>query len=156
MVFAAALERQQGAITAAYRIRAMVGIANSAAGVDSNLALVAAIDEQLLRLTAVAKPENLFDDATPIDDLAALDRKVAKMRADLDAPESRERYTARAESLTIDIMGAETKEFIADRIAVLKRQRVSLKDDLTATNFNTTITLADEEVAVLRAEKLID
>jgi hypothetical protein len=159
--FDAALARSVALVDAGFAIRDAISTANSAAGVDKLLTKVAAIDEIVARITAAIGGETgkLFSrgdsgDGSDSDDLSALGRRVEQARKDITDSESR-RFGVRDE-VKINVLGTEQKKTLGDEIGAYKRKRSGLKDELTAINFGTKITISDAVADVLRVEKLID
>lgn len=151
--FDVSLNRALALIEVGYGLRHQIGEANSHAGVDNLLNRVAAVDEKIARITALTNVVETYDTA-PSDDMSALKRRVEQARKDvLDAEQRR---FGGEKVIKIDLLSPAIKSGYTDTIAALKRERSGLKDELTAINFNTKITISEEAVAVLRAEKLID
>jgi hypothetical protein len=156
--FEIALERSIKLIDAAFAIRGAIGSANAEAGVDTLLTKLAAIDEIVGRYTTATSDATAAklggDSGADSDDLEALQRRVQQARKDSTETETR-RFGLR-DDVKIAVLGTNEKAVLADKIGEYKRKRAGHKDDLTAINFSTKITLSGSVVDTLRAEKLID
>ncbi len=156
--FTASLDRSIALVNVSYEIRDLIGTANSAAGVDKLLTKVAAIDEVVARITAALPgADKLFggESGSDSDDMEALKRRVEQARKDITDAETR-RYGGGREDVKIAVLGSEQKKSLTDLVGSYKRKRAALKDELTAINFGTKITLPERLVETLRDEKLID
>ncbi len=115
---------------------------------------MALIDEQIARIIAFTTVVESYD-STSSDDMSALKRRVEQARRDIADTEQR-RYGGGDKAISIVILDSALKTRYAETVSALKRQRSGVKDEITALNFSTKVSLSDRAVSVLRAEKLID
>lgn len=147
-----AVSRSLALVDAGYEIRALIGDANAKAGVSGLLTKTAAIDETIQRLTLIVTETG---SAVACDDLFDVKLRFHKMRTDTTAQTETPRFGA-TDRLTVSAISEAAKLNYLNDMAVLRRKRSAIKDELTAINFITKVTIPDHIVEVLRAEKVID
>ena len=133
-------------IAVGYTIRAQIGAENFENGVDGLLTQVAMLDKQMSVFSFIEATTSYgYGSMVASDDMDALIKRVERTA-------STETHSG---DLTVNLIDEEAKAAFTDAVADLKRQRVALKDQITALNFTSHITLGAEDVEFLRAEKVI-
>jgi hypothetical protein len=138
--------RRQKLIMALYNIRALVGTANAASGIDTALAKAAFIDKrigQLEQLTA----------AVEITELEVIKGKLEKIKN--DKGESRRSIYGYNDTVSTGVLSKEQIAQAKAEVLNLKKQKQKLNDEILELNIKTEIPLADDTVATLQAEGLL-
>jgi hypothetical protein len=139
--------RRQKLTMALYNIRALVGTANTASGIDTALAKAAFIDKRIGQLEELAK-------ATEITALDVIKGKLDKIRND-KSESTRSRIYGYSDSVTTGVLGLEQIAQAKTEILSLKKQKQKINDEVLELNIKTEIPLTEDVVAVLQAEALI-
>jgi hypothetical protein len=138
--------RRQKLTMALYNIRALVGTANAASGIDTALAKAAFIDKrigQLEQLTA----------AVEITELEVIKGKLEKIKN--DKGESRRSIYGYNDTVSTGVLSKEQIAQAKAEVLNLKKQKQKLNDEILELNIKTEIPLADDTVATLQAEGLL-
>lgn len=138
--------RRQKLTMALYNIRALVGTANAASGIDTALAKAAFIDKRISQLQELA-------DSKEITSLDVIKGKLEKIKSLKD--EARSRVFGYGDTVTTSVLSKEQIEQAKNEILNLKKQKQKLNDEILELNVKTEIPLSDETVATLQAEKLV-
>jgi len=139
--------RRQKLTMALYNIRALVGTANSASGIDTALAKAAFIDKRIGQLEELAK-------ATEITALDVIKGKLDKIRND-KSESTRSRIYGYSDTVTTGVLGLEQIAQAKGEVLSLKKQKQKINDEVLELNIKTEIPLSDDVVATLQAEGLI-
>ena len=139
--------RRQKLTMALYNIRALVGTANSASGIDTALAKAAFIDKRIGQLEELAK-------ATEITALDVIKGKLDKIRND-KSESTRSRIYGYSDTVTTGLLGLEQIAQAKAEVLSLKKQKQKINDEVLELNIKTEIPLSEDVVAVLQAEALI-
>ena len=139
--------RRQKLTMALYNIRALVGTANTASGIDTALAKAAFIDKRIGQLEELAK-------ATEITALDVIKGKLDKIRND-KSESTRSRIYGYSDTVTTGVLGLEQIAQAKAEVLSLKKQKQKINDEVLELNIKTEIPLTEEVVAVLQAEALI-
>ena len=139
--------RRQKLTMALYNIRALVGTANSASGIDTALAKAAFIDKRIGQLEELAK-------ATEITALDVIKGKLDKIRND-KSESTRSRIYGYNDTVTTGVLGLEQIAQAKAEVLSLKKQKQKINDEVLELNIKTEIPLSDDVVATLQAEGLI-
>ena len=139
--------RRQKLTMALYNIRALVGTANTASGIDTALAKAAFIDKRIGQLEELAK-------ATEITSLEVIKGKLEKIRND-KGENSRSRIYGYSDTVSTGVLSAEQISQAKTEVLSLKKQKQKINDEVLELNIKTEIPLSEEVVAVLQAEALI-
>jgi len=139
--------RRQKLTMALYNIRALVGTANAACGIDTALAKAAFIDKRIGQLEELAK-------ATEITDLEVIKGKLDKIRND-KSENSRRSIYGYSDTVTTSVLSKEQIAQAKAEVLNLKKQKQKLNDEILELNIKTEIPLSDDTVATLEAEKLV-
>jgi hypothetical protein len=139
--------RRQKLTMALYNIRALVGTANSASGIDTALAKAAFVDKRIGQLEELAK-------ATEITALDVIKGKLDKIRND-KSESTRSRIYGYSDSVTTGVLSLEQIAQAKAEILSLKKQKQKINDEVLELNIKTEIPLTEDVVAVLQAEGLI-
>ena len=144
------IQRACALISVGYSIRAEIGAENVRNGVNDLLSQVAKLDKQLAVYSFSDKPDhyNPFGAAVGTDDMVALIRRLERAATNTVG-------THTGDDLVIDLVNEGTKSMITDMVADLKRQRVALKDQITALNFTSHVLLNTDDVELLKQEKIL-
>jgi uncharacterized protein YdcH (DUF465 family) len=138
--------RRQQLTMALYNIRALVGTANAASGIDTALAKAAFIDKRITQLEQLAN-------AAEMTDLEVIKGKLEKIKGLKD--EARSRIYGYADTVTTSILAKEQITQAKLEILNLKKQKQKLNDEILELNIKTEIPLGDDTVALLQAEGLL-
>jgi len=138
--------RRQKLTMALYNIRALVGTANTASGIDTALAKAAFIDKRIGQLEELAK-------ATEITALDVIKGKLDKIRN--DKSESTRSRIYGSDTVTTGVLGLEQIAQAKGEVLSLKKQKQKINDEVLELNIKTEIPLSEDVVAVLQAEALI-
>ena len=139
--------RRQKLTMALYNIRALVGTANSASGIDTALAKAAFIDKRIGQLEELAK-------ATEIMALDVIKGKLDKIRND-KSESTRSRIYGYSDTVTTGVLSLEQIAQAKGEVLSLKKQKQKINDEVLELNIKTEIPLTEDVVAVLQAEALI-
>ena len=138
--------RRQKLTMALYNIRALVGTANAASGIDTALAKAAFIDKRIGQLEELAKAE-------AVTSLDVIKGKVEKIKTrPADARASIYGYN---DTVSTGVLSAEQIAQAKAEILNLKKQKQKINDEVLELNIKTEIPLSDDTVAVLQAEGLV-
>lgn len=139
--------RRQKLTMALYNIRALVGTANSASGIDTALAKAAFVDKRIGQLEELAK-------ATEIMALDVIKGKLDKIRND-KSESTRSRIYGYSDTVTTGVLSLEQIAQAKGEVLSLKKQKQKINDEVLELNIKTEIPLTEDVVAVLQAEALI-
>lgn len=137
------IQRRDRLHHALYDIRQRVAGANTNAGINTNLTLVAEIEKQIQFYTGLAGKEVRIGS----DIVAGKLRKVAESKS--------ERIYGYNDTVSTSVWSAEDLAGFKKTVSDLKKSKQQLQDIILETNVRTEIQLSDETVAVLQAEGLI-
>jgi hypothetical protein len=138
--------RRQKLTMALYNIRALVGTANAASGIDTALAKAAFIDKRIGQLEELAKAKEM----TSLD---VVKGKLEKIKSLKD--EARSRVFGYGDTVTTTVVSKEQIAQAKAEILNLKKSKQKLNDEILELNIKTEIPLSDETAAVLQAEGLL-
>ena len=138
--------RRQKLTMALYNIRALVGTANAASGIDTALAKAAFIDKRISQLEELAK-------ATEITALEVIKGKLEKVKNLKD--EARSRIYGYGDTVTTSVLSKEQIAQAKLEILNLKKQKQKFNDEVLELNIKTEIPLSEDTVALLQAEGLL-
>jgi uncharacterized protein YdcH (DUF465 family) len=139
--------RRQNLTMALYNIRALVGTANAASGIDTALAKAAFIDKRIGQLEQLAN-------GTEITSLEVIKGKLEKIKNDKGENTRRSIY-GYSDTVSTGILSKEQIAQAKTEILNLKKQKQKLNDEILELNIKTEIPLGDDTVATLQAEGLI-
>jgi hypothetical protein len=142
----AADARRQKLTMALYNIRALVGTANAASGIDTALAKAAFIDKRIGQLEQLS-------DLKPFTDLEVIKGKLEKIKSLKD--EARSRIYGYGDTVSTTVVSKEQIDQAKGEILSLKKSKQKLNDEILELNIKTEIPLADDTVATLQAEGLL-
>lgn len=138
--------RRQQLTMALYNIRALVGTANAASGIDTALAKAAFIDKRIAQLEQLASASELID-------LTVIKGKLAKIQN--DKGENRSRVYGYSDTVSTGILSKEQIHQAKTEILNLKKQKQKLNDEILELNIKTEIPLSDDTVTLLKTEGLL-
>lgn len=139
--------RRQQLTMALYNIRALVGTANTASGINTILAKAAFIDKRIGQLEELAK-------ATEITSLEVIKGKLEKIKND-KGENSRRSIYGYNDTVNTSVLSKEQIAQAKAEVLNLKKQKQKLNDEVLELNIKTEIPLSDDTVATLTAEKLV-
>ena len=139
--------RRQNLTMALYNIRALVGTANAASGIDTALAKAAFIDKRIGQLEQLAS-------GTEITSLEVIKGKLEKIKND-KGENSRRSIYGYSDTVSTGILSKEQIAQAKTEILNLKKQKQKLNDEILELNIKTEIPLGDDTVATLQAEGLL-
>lgn len=139
--------RRQNLTMALYNIRALVGTANAASGIDTALAKAAFIDKRIGQLEQLAG-------AAEITSLEVIKGKLEKIKNDKGDNTRRSIY-GYSDTVSTGILSAEQITQAKTEILNLKKQKQKLNDEILELNIKTEIPLSEDTVATLQAEGLL-
>lgn len=139
--------RRQKLTMALYNIRALIGTANAASGINTSLAKAAFIDKRIGQLEELAKAEVMTD-------LDVVKGKLDKIKNDKGEGTRRSIY-GYADTVSTSVLAKEQIEQAKNEVLSLKKQKQKLNDEILEINIKTDIPLAEDTVATLTAEKLL-
>lgn len=131
---------------ALYNIRALVGTANAASGIDTALAKAAFIDKRIAQLEQLAT-------ATELTDVTVIKGKLEKIRND-KGEKGRSIY-GYTDTVSTGVLAADQIAQAKTEILNLKKQKQKLNDEILELNIKTEIPLTEDTVALLKAEGLL-
>lgn len=138
--------RRQKLTMALYNIRALVGTANSASGINTSLAKAAFIDKRIAQLEQLAN-------GVEITSLEVIKGKIDKIKNLKD--EARSRIYGFGDTVSTSVLAKEQIEQAKAEVLNLKKQKQKLNDEVLELNIKTEIPLSDDVVATLQAEGLL-
>ena len=138
--------RRQNLTMALYNIRALVGTANAASGIDTALAKAAFIDKRIGQLEQLAN-------GTEITSLEVIKGKLEKIKN--DKSENRSRIYGYSDTVSTGVLSKEQTVQAKTEILNLKKQKQKLNDEILELNIKTEIPLSDDTVATLTTEGLL-
>jgi hypothetical protein len=139
--------RRQNLTMALYNIRALVGTANAASGIDTALAKAAFIDKRIGQLEQLAS-------GTEITSLEVIKGKLEKIKND-KGENSRRSIYGYNDTVSTGVLSKEQIAQAKTEILNLKKQKQKLNDEILELNIKTEIPLGDDVVATLQAEGLL-
>jgi hypothetical protein len=139
--------RRQNLTMALYNIRALVGTANAASGIDTALAKAAFIDKRIGQLEQLAG-------GTEITSLEVIKGKLEKIKND-KGENSRRSIYGYSDTVSTGVLSKEQIAQAKTEILNLKKQKQKLNDEILELNIKTEIPLGDDTVATLQAEGLL-
>lgn len=139
--------RRQKLTMALYNVRALVGTANAASGINTSLAKAAFIDKRIGQLEELAK-------AVEITSLEVIKGKLEKIKND-KGENSRRSIYGYSDTVSTSVLAKDQIAQAKTEILNLKKQKQKLNDEILELNIKTEIPLSDEAVATLAAEGLI-
>ena len=139
--------RRQNLTMALYNIRALVGTANAASGIDTALAKAAFIDKRIGQLEQLAN-------GTEITSLEVIKGKLEKIKNDKGENTRRSIY-GYSDTVSTGVLSKEQTAQARTEILNLKKQKQKLNDEILELNIKTEIPLSDDTVATLTAEGLL-
>ncbi len=142
----AADARRQKLTMALYNIRALVGTANAASGIDTALAKAAFVDKRIGQLEQLASLK-------PFTDFEVIKGKLEKIKSLKD--EARSRVFGYGDTVTSTVISQDQITQAKAEILNLKKQKQKLNDEILELNIKTEIPLSDDTVATLQAEGLL-
>ena len=140
--------RRQKLTMALYNIRALVGTANAASGINTALAKAAFIDKRIGQMEELAK-------ATEMTAFEVIVGKLDKIKNDKGDVSRRSSIYGYTDTVTTSVLGKEQITQAKAEVLNLKKQKQKINDEVLELNVKTEVPLADETVAVLQAEGLI-
>lgn len=140
--------RRQKLTMALYNIRALVGTANAASGINTALAKAAFIDKRIGQLEELAK-------ATEITSLEVIKGKLEKIKNDKGETSRRSSIYGYSDTVSTSVLGREQIAQAKAEVLNLKKQKQQLNDEVLELNIKTEIPLSDDVVASLQAEGLL-
>jgi len=138
--------RRQKLTMALYNIRALVGTANAASGIDTALAKAAFIDKRIGQLEQLAS-------STEMTSLEIIKGKIEKIKSLKD--EARSRIYGYGDTVTTSVLSKEQIAQAKSEILNLKKQKQKLNDEILELNIKTDIPLSDDTVELLQTEGLL-
>lgn len=139
--------RRQSLTVALYNIRALVGTANAASGIDTALAKAAFIDKRIGQLEQLAG-------GTEITSLEVIKGKLEKIKNDKGDSNRRSIY-GYSDTVSTGVLSKEQIHQAKTEILNLKKQKQKLNDEILELNIKTEIPLGDDTVTTLKTEGLI-
>jgi uncharacterized protein YdcH (DUF465 family) len=139
--------RRQKLVMALYNIRALVGTANAACGINTALAKAAFIDKRIGQLEQFASASEMIS-------LEVIKGKLEKIKNDKGEAGRRSIY-GYSDTVSTSILGKEQIAQAKAEILNLKKQKQQLNDEVLELNIKTEVPLSDDTVATLQAEGLI-
>jgi|688.fasta_scaffold157485_1 hypothetical protein len=141
--FIANVARRLDLTTALYEIRKAVGSANYTASIDSRLAEVARLEKDIQFFTKYASAKVRESDLV-------LNGKLDKIRN-----RKEDSYYGRNEEVSTSIFTSQEIDNFKNVLAVSKKQKQKLQDELLELNVRTEITLSEQTVATLTKENIL-
>ena len=138
--------RRQKLTMSLYNIRALVGTANAASGIDTALAKAAFIDKRIAQLEQLAGSAEMTS-------LEVIKGKIEKIKNLKD--EARSRIYGYGDTVSTGILSKEQIAQAKAEILSLKKQKQKLNDEILELNIKTEIPLSDDTVELLQAEGLL-
>lgn len=138
--------RRQKLTMAFYNIRALVGTANSASGINTALAKAAFIDKRIVQLEQLTAAKEMTS-------IAVINGKIEKIKSLKD--EARSRIYGYGDTVTTSVLSKDQIDQAKAEILNLKKQKQKLNDEILELNIKTEIPLSDDTVTTLQAEGLL-
>ncbi len=138
--------RRQKLTMALYNIRALIGTANAASGINTNLAKAAFIDKRIGQLETLAN-------CNPMTEIDVIKGKIEKIKSLKD--EARSRIYGYGDTVTTPVLSQEQINQAKTEVLSLKKQKNKLNDEILELNIKTEIPLSDDTVALLTAEGIL-
>lgn len=135
--------RRQSLLDALYEIRRAVSGANYTAGIDSKLADVARLEKDIQFFGSYAKSK-------PREQEVVLNGKLEKIRN-----RKEEAYYGRNEEVSSSVFTDTNVENFRNSLAIAKKQKQKLQDELLEANVRTEIALSEKTVATLTQENIL-
>ena len=139
--------RRQQLTMALYNIRALVGTANTASGINTMLAKAAFIDKRVGQLEELSK-------SSEITSLDVIKGKLDKIRND-KGDNSRRSIYGYSDTVSTSVLSKEQIAQAKAEVLNLKKQKQKLNDEILELNIKTEVPLSEDVVATLQAEKLV-
>jgi uncharacterized protein YdcH (DUF465 family) len=139
--------RRQQLTMALYNIRALVGTANAASGIDTALAKAAFIDKRIGQLEQLAN-------GTEITSLEVIKGKLEKIKNDKGENTRRSIY-GYSDTVSTGILSKEQIAQAKTEILNLKKQKQKLNDEILELNIKIEIPLSEDTAKLLQAEGLL-
>jgi hypothetical protein len=139
--------RRQRLIMALYNIRALVGTANAASGINTALAKAAFIDKRIGQLEQ-------FASASEMVGLEVIKGKLEKIRNDKGENTRRSIYGLN-DTVSTSVLSADQIAQAKAEILNLKKQKQQLNDEVLELNIKTEVPLSEDTVTTLKAEGLL-
>jgi len=139
--------RRQQLTMALYNIRALVGTANTASGINTMLAKAAFIDKRVGQLEELSK-------SSEITSLDVIKGKLDKIRND-KGDNSRRSIYGYSDTVSTSVLSKDQIAQAKAEVLNLKKQKQKLNDEILELNIKTEVPLSEDVVATLQAEKLV-
>lgn len=144
--FLANVDRRRALTDALYQIRLATGVANSQAGVDSRLTMVAHLEKQIQFYTGIASAEAR-------ESLDVVKGKLEKIKSrPADARASIYGYN---DNVATNLFAEADLAVFKNAVKDMKKQKQKLQDEVLEINVRTEIELSDAVAQVLTAEGLV-
>jgi uncharacterized protein YdcH (DUF465 family) len=140
--------RRQQLTMALYNIRALVGTANTASGINTMLAKAAFIDKRVGQLEELSK-------SSEITSLDVIKGKLDKIRNDKGDNSRRSSIYGYSDTVSTSVLSKEQISQAKAEVLNLKKQKQKLNDEILELNIKTEVPLSEDVVATLQAEKLV-
>jgi uncharacterized protein YdcH (DUF465 family) len=140
--------RRQQLTMALYNIRALVGTANTASGINTMLAKAAFIDKRVGQLEELSK-------SSEITSLDVIKGKLDKIRNDKGDNSRRSSIYGYSDTVSTSVLSKEQIAQAKAEVLNLKKQKQKLNDEILELNIKTEVPMSEDVVATLQAEKLV-
>ena len=138
--------RRQKLTMALYNIRALIGTANAASGINTALAKAAFIDKRIAQLEQLAS-------AAEMTELDVIKGKLEKIKN--DKGENRRSIYGISDTVSTGVLSKEQIDQAKTEILNLKKQKQKVNDEVLELNIKTEIPLSEDTVELLKAEGLL-
>jgi hypothetical protein len=132
---------------ALYNIRALVGTANAASGINTALAKAAFIDKRIGQLEQFASASEMID-------LEVIKGKLEKIKNN-QGETSRSRIYGYNDTVSTSVLAKDQIAQAKAEILNLKKQKQQINDEVLELNIKTEVPLNDDTIATLQAEGLL-
>ena len=139
--------RRQKLIMVLYNIRALIGTANAASGINTALAKAAFIDKRIGQLEQ-------FTTASEMISLDVIKGKLEKIKND-KGETGRSRIYGYSDTVSTSILSKDQITQAKAEILNLKKQKQQINDEVLELNIKTEVPLNEDTVVTLQAEGLI-
>ncbi len=139
---AANLERRSGLFDVLYEIRNSVATANHVSGINAMLSEVARSEKDIVFYTRLAKLEPALSQEVIVGKLGKIKGRT-------------EDYYGRDDLVMTNIFNADELSSFKEKLAAIKKQKLSVQDKLLELNVRTDIELSDVSVELLKTEGLL-
>ena len=139
--------RRQKLIMALYNIRALIGTANAASGINTALAKAAFIDKRIGQLEQ-------FTTASEMISLDVIKGKLEKIKNDKGETGRRSIY-GYGDTVSTSVLSREQIAQAKTEVLNLKKQKQQINDEVLELNIKTEVPLNEDTVATLQAEGLL-